>query len=156
MELCYFQELRSVNEQLEKLQDKHKQQRLDFDRRMAEAYEECHNAQLEKVKMNTELAKEISKGKRVKRQLARERSKRKRVSWKLASEKSKVTRMEKRNKKVCKVRFLSLANFNFINSYYIYYFVHPGKPIQPLIFSFLLIFWVYNFSTGIEKEDYRS
>ena len=119
---CCFQELHSVTGQVQelksqkqKLQDELEQLRLDLERRMAEVSTECRNAVTEKVKnMDMKLAKETGKAKRMKRQLARERSKRKRMELKLASEKRKGERMGKKNKKLCKVKFLPLSNFNLL------------------------------------------
>lgn len=79
--------------------------------------EECRNAEMEKVKiMNMKLAQETNKAKRLKKQLKRERCKRRRIEMKVASEKSKENRMKKRNKKVCKVKCLTLSNFKTINT----------------------------------------
>ena len=116
-----FQELNSVTGQVQelksqkqKLQEELEQLRLDFEKRTAVVYTECCNAVQKAKNMNMKLAKETSKAKRMKRQLARERSKRTRMELKLESERRKGKRMGKKNKKVCKVKFLPLSNFNLL------------------------------------------
>ncbi len=120
--VCGFQVLHIVNGLVKKLQQESKQQlqdvrerqKIELDRRVAEASQAFHNANSDKMKsMKLKLSMETKRVKRIKWMLARERSNRRKLELKLANKKRKGKRMGKRNKKsnIRKVIF-SLCGLN--------------------------------------------